>query len=106
MLKCQNIIAMLKISILFVAVIPTVILYAEAIETENLSIDELYEKYGLTNPFKKTKQELKYEKRRRNLESRWDFDIDVSLKYYPRIFNHIIIIYLTHISNIHVLMKN
>lgn len=82
MVKCGCIFLILKITVLCVIVIPTNVLFASALKTDNLSIDELYEAYGLKNPFKKTKEELKYEKRRAKLESRWGFDVDAFLEQY------------------------
>lgn len=74
MVRCQNVLLILKITVLCV----TCVLYVAGRQSENPSVHELYEIYGLKNPFIKTKPELSYEKRRHKLETRWGCDIDVS----------------------------
>lgn len=79
MLKCQNIFSVWKLTVVVVYLTLVSIPSTNSVRNnEDLSIDELYEIYGLKNPFKKTKEEVKYEKRRNKLQSRWNFDIDVS----------------------------
>lgn len=70
----SNIYLIWKVTAICIFIIPTDLLYT----TENRTTDELYEAYGLTNPFKATKAEKKYEKRRHKLEVRWGIDIYVS----------------------------
>jgi hypothetical protein len=80
MLQCQNIFFVWKLTLVYLTIV-SLDLTNSLRNNENLSVDELYEIYGLHNPFKKTKEELKYEKRREKLKSRWNFDIDVSEIY-------------------------
>lgn len=47
-----------------------------------LTTEELYAKYGFKNPFALTKEEEKYEKRRKKLKSRWGIDVYGFLEKY------------------------
>lgn len=63
---------------LVVLIFKTDFIVGEVVSNEYLTTEELYEKYGLKNPFELTEEEKKYEKRRHNLEERWGLDVDVS----------------------------
>ncbi|KAL4232033.1 Macrophage metalloelastase [Mactra antiquata] len=72
-----------KIILLCVVIITLSINVVESYDdTASLTRDELYERYGLKNPFKPTKEEKKYQKRRRNLTNRFGIDVDGFLERY------------------------